>query len=551
MENFNRFIWRIICASYRQFKMYIVLIVLILIVDGVFIGMLYVDLIESNKTDLPYHCIIEYGVMKIISGYLHYRIKKEKNNVSSTLIKTGIPLVLRNIFGVEAYIIKNENPYRLVYRAERRIEVTIGYIFSIIDFILQIVNNVYPIVVFAGKGVIPFIGLCLMHITFYFLYYRRRIIRIANDGFQAHEKVDGMYKKLNALIAGTYDRIVHNETGIFSNSFSLIRHEIETFLNITSESTGFIHFVNVMVNQIGIMIILLTCNIGSIPYMIGTLATIERFYKFFEDRINVETKFDAGVSKEKKKCSEIKIDYEHIPVCKSIGFRNIRYVMKDDTDKREFVLTTYGDFNFNAGDVIKVTGNSGHGKSTLMDIIAGVYNSHNLTGQIMIDGINVDDGFKKITDSRTYTMQNYDNNVDFNSTPYQIITGIYQSDIMFRDDKEENSNVINELLIMVNLKDVIDQSGGIHMEINSKLSGGQKMKMGLAKSLFRTINKKTPIVILDEPDKGLPASESKVIINRIIDRCKEFSMVFIISHSLMEINNSKTINVENGLVSLS
>jgi len=534
--------------------MYIVLIILILIVDGIFIGMLYVDLIESNKTDLPYHCIIKYGVMKIISGYLHYRIEKEKNNVSSTLIKTGIPLVLRNILGVEAYNIKNENPYRLVYKAERRVEETIGYIFSIIDFFLQIVNNVYPIVVFAGKGVIPFIGLCLMHITFYFLYYRKRIVKIANDGFQAHEKVNGMYKKLNALIAGTYDRIVHNETGIFSNSFSLIRHEIETFLNITSESTGFIHFANVMINQIGIMIILLTCNIGSIPYMIGTLATIERIYKFFEDRINVETKFDAGVSKEKKKCRDVKIDYEQIPVCKSIGFRNIRYVMKNDTDseilqttQREFVLTTYGDFNFTIGDVIKVTGNSGHGKSTLMDVIAGVYNSHNLTGQIMIDGIDVDDGFKKITDSRTYTMQNYDNNVDFNGTPYQIITGTFNSDVL-KGDKDDDYDVINELLIMVNLKDVIDQSGGIHTEINSKLSGGQKMKMGLAKSLFRAINKKTPIVILDEPDKGLPVSESKEIINRIIDRCREFSMVFIISHSL--INNSKTIHVENGTISL-
>ncbi|CAF4798825.1 unnamed protein product, partial [Rotaria magnacalcarata] len=60
-------------------------------------------------------------------------------------------------------------------------------------------------------------------------------------------------------------------------------------------------------------------------------------------------------------------------------------------------------------------------------------------------------------------------------------------------------------------------SGDLIIPLENKLSGGQKTRLLLARALFQTHQRQSPILILDEPDKGLPAETTVSIIENIID----------------------------------
>ncbi|XWV25120.1 MdlB - ABC-type multidrug transport system [Tupanvirus deep ocean] len=76
-------------------------------------------------------------------------------------------------------------------------------------------------------------------------------------------------------------------------------------------------------------------------------------------------------------------------------------------------------------------------------------------------------------------------------------------------------------------------NSNIHLSLKDKLSGGQKSRILLAKTLFRAseFDRNSTILILDEPDKGLPSNLTIDIITNIVNWFKFKGILLLTLHT--------------------
>lgn len=173
----------------------------------------------------------------------------------------------------------------------------------------------------------------------------------------------------------------------------------------------------------------------------------------------------------------------------------------------------YPNFVVHQNDKVLLTGKSGMGKSTLLKLILGLIELEN--GEISFENL---DG----------------NKVEAN---FQIIDYLKQSGTLFPGTILENITMfknfsyerIRQAIVESDLmQDINNFSAGLDEVIdpeNNTLSGGQKQKIILARSLF--IEK--PVLLLDEPLSAVDKKGMELILNNILSR---HQIVIMVAHNL-------------------
>ena len=181
------------------------------------------------------------------------------------------------------------------------------------------------------------------------------------------------------------------------------------------------------------------------------------------------------------------------------------------------------------GKTIAIVGQSGSGKSTMVDLIPRYYDVQE--GEVLIDGINVKD--LGIHDLR------------------QLIGNVNQEAILFNDTFRNNISFgvdnatdeqIAEAAKIANAYDFIMQSEQ-QFETNigdrgGRLSGGQRQRVSIA----RAILKNPPILILDEATSALD-TESERLVQDALERLMKTRTTVAIAHRLSTIKNADEICV--------
>ncbi len=181
------------------------------------------------------------------------------------------------------------------------------------------------------------------------------------------------------------------------------------------------------------------------------------------------------------------------------------------------------------GKTIALVGQSGSGKSTMVDLIPRYYDVQE--GEVLIDGINVKD--LGIYDLR------------------QLIGNVNQEAILFNDSFRNNISFgvdnatqeqIEEAAKIANAYDFIMQSeNGFDTNIGDRggrLSGGQRQRVSIA----RAILKNPPILILDEATSALD-TESERLVQDALERLMKTRTTVAIAHRLSTIKNADEICV--------
>ena len=181
------------------------------------------------------------------------------------------------------------------------------------------------------------------------------------------------------------------------------------------------------------------------------------------------------------------------------------------------------------GKTIAIVGQSGSGKSTMVDLIPRYYDVQE--GEVLIDGINVKD--LGIWDLR------------------QLIGNVNQEAILFNDSFRNNISFgvdsatdeqIAEAAKIANAYDFIMQSEH-QFDTNigdrgGRLSGGQRQRVSIA----RAILKNPPILILDEATSALD-TESERLVQDALERLMKTRTTVAIAHRLSTIKNADEICV--------
>lgn len=188
-------------------------------------------------------------------------------------------------------------------------------------------------------------------------------------------------------------------------------------------------------------------------------------------------------------------------------------------------------FEVKKGETIALVGNSGGGKTTIVNLLPRFYNLK--TGKIFIDRTSIND--IKIDDLR--------NNISIVFQDNFLFEGTIRENIMLGklDATEEQ---LNEAIKNSYLEDFIASlENGLDTQIGERgvlLSGGQKQRIGIARAFL----KDAPILILDEATSALD-NQAEHIVQQAIDKLMKDRTVFVIAHRLSTIQNANRIAVIN------
>ena len=181
------------------------------------------------------------------------------------------------------------------------------------------------------------------------------------------------------------------------------------------------------------------------------------------------------------------------------------------------------------GKTVALVGQSGGGKSTLVDLIPRYYDVQE--GEVLIDGINVKD--LGIHDLRQLIGNVNQEAILFNDTFLNNITFGVENAKM--EDVERAAKIANAYDFIMESENGFDTNIG---DRGGRLSGGQRQRVSTA----RAILKNPPILILDEATSALD-TESERLVQDALYKLMKTRTTIAIAHRLSTIKNADEICV--------
>lgn len=156
------------------------------------------------------------------------------------------------------------------------------------------------------------------------------------------------------------------------------------------------------------------------------------------------------------------------------------------------------------GERIGIKGSSGAGKTTLFNLILGLYPA--TSGAIYVDATKLD----------ASNMRKWQNSIGYVSQSVFIADGTVIDNIALGYDKDSiDHNRINEAIKLADLKDFISTlPDGVNSRIGeqgSRLSGGQRQRIGIARALYKGAD----VLFFDEATSALDDRTEENINNAI------------------------------------
>lgn len=224
--------------------------------------------------------------------------------------------------------------------------------------------------------------------------------------------------------------------------------------------------------------------------------------------------------KNKKNAKELK------NINKDICFENVSFEYIPNTPVLKNI-----DLKIKAGTTTAIVGNSGGGKTTLVNLLPRFYDVKN--GAVKIDG----------EDIRNLTLESLRDNIAVVFQDNFLFEGTIRDNIIIgkADATDED---IEKALKMAYLDDFVSGlENGVDTEIGERgtlLSGGQRQRLAIARAFV----KNAPIVILDEATSALD-NKAEAVVQKAIDNLMKDRTVFVIAHRLSTVQNADKIVVVN------
>lgn len=192
-------------------------------------------------------------------------------------------------------------------------------------------------------------------------------------------------------------------------------------------------------------------------------------------------------------------------------------------------------FKIEPNTTVAFVGKSGSGKSTILNLMAKMYEVDK--GQVLIDGINIKDLDKDTLRTNISLV---------NQFPYIFDMTIKENLLLAKKDATDEE--ILDALARASLSEFIASlPNGVDTKVGEsgiKLSGGQKQRLAIARALLRN----SPIIIFDESTSSLD-NFAQEDIKHSIDQLKGHGTIVIVAHRLSTIRNAdKIFFLDNGKI---
>ena len=469
-------------------------------------------------------------VSQLIQGELEYRCNA---NARINLRKT----IFNQVLNLDVGYIETIGPVSAITSSLDAVEqVTIYYSTYIPSLISAVISPIF--LFYQLKNISLFTALLLLVVSLSLLplnnIFRKKIETLRKSYWHSVEDISAYYldslKGLTTLKLFKQDK-KHEE--ILSQKANQLNIDINKFMKINF--TSFLVTEALIYGAIIICLIHTGMQLKSSLISIGSALTVlllsYSYFSTIKQLMNATHNALTAVSAAQKLEEILSIDTnrpfnrdlkEDFPVFDGIKLSHINFsYIKEKPILKDINLTIL------KGSVVALAGLSGCGKSTLASLIMRFVDAD--SGDIYIEGKH------------------------YNSMPVQELRKkiilVPQSVYLFTGTIRENLYIANEhatderlyeVLEQVKLKDFVDSlENGLDSFVGdsgSRLSGGQKQKIGIARALLSD----APYIIFDEATSAVD-SESEQEIWKCIEELSNTKTLIIISHRLSTIRNSDII----------
>ncbi len=234
--------------------------------------------------------------------------------------------------------------------------------------------------------------------------------------------------------------------------------------------------------------------------------------------------------KEKFKNYKTINDYKKEFFKANISLSNVSFSYSDTSKK----ILNKINVNIKKGDLVGIIGQTGSGKSTLIDVIIGLQKPTD--GTVQVDGKNINQNIR-----------NWQNQIGYVAQSIYLTDDTIKKNIAFGLENDQiNNESIRTSIKQSQLTKFIDSlPNGIETIVGEKgikISGGQRQRIGIARALYHN----PPVIVLDEATSSLNQEIEEELI-KTIENFKTNKTILISTHRLSSLKNCDyIINIENG-----
>ncbi len=211
---------------------------------------------------------------------------------------------------------------------------------------------------------------------------------------------------------------------------------------------------------------------------------------------------------------------------KSIEFKNLSLHYDDKEALKDINLS------IKAGETIALVGQSGGGKSSLINLLLRFYDAS--SGELLINGKNI----------KSYTIDSLKNQISAVTQRVYILQDSLAENVAYAQDID-----MDRVIKTLELSDALDFANSLPDGVNtimqeggSNLSGGQRQRLAIARAIY----KNSSLLILDEATSALDNESEQRIQNALKEHTKD-KITIIIAHRLSTITHAdKILFFENG-----
>lgn len=284
------------------------------------------------------------------------------------------------------------------------------------------------------------------------------------------------------------------------------------------------HYINGQIEEIGIIaefiiyVNMLTWPVASIGWVTSLVQEAEASQK----RINEFLKEVPSI---------VNPTTTHTPVIGTIAFRDVHFTYEDTNIEALKGIS----FEVENGKTLAIIGNTGSGKSTILELIGRLYDVQK--GSVEIDGINIKN--LNLTSLRTA--------IGFVPQDPFLFSDSIKNNIKFGKNKATDSEVIEAAKKARVHNNIINFKNGYDTVLGERgitLSGGQKQRVSIARAFI----KNPEILLFDDCLSAVDTETEEQILNNIELVTKEKTTI-IVSHRISSAKNAdKIIVLNDGLI---
>ncbi len=517
----------------------------------------------ENQIDVPILKNINYGETGIDPEVVVYlfitaAIFSGLIRIIYTILQSKIAHEIGVDFSLKMYSCTLSRPY-IWHIAQNSSEITTGINLKVANIVQ---NAVIPVLSIINTIVIctGVVGLLL------FVSYKITIVALASIliayGFIAifvRQKLDAFAKVLNTEQTAVFktmqeglgsiqDVILDGTQEVFYNKFKKsevpFRKAVAGVQIYTATPRFAIEAISMCIMAaIALHFSKTTNNIAVITVLGAVALAAQRLLPLLQQAYVSWTSIQAGkeavrqalkfLDTELDKSNVAKVEVNNLEFKREISFENVSFKYPEAKGRQLKNIQLI----INKGDRIGIVGETGQGKSTLINIILGLLEPTD--GRVKIDGLELN----------KENINAYRKNIAHVPQNIYLTDGSILENIAFGENNQtiEKDRVIRAAKL-ANLNESINNINGGYSSIvgerGVRLSGGQRQRIGIARALY----KNSSVLVFDEATSALDSETESKIIEEIFGLSKDMTIIMI-AHRLTSLRGcNRIIEVKNSYV---